>query len=352
MSNAAVSLAQFTAVSSIFDAAEVVLYVADLQTYELLFMNTHAKRLWGVEGAGKRCYDVLQSRQRGPCSFCTNARLVEDGQACAPVVWEFQNTVNRRWYLCIDKAIPWSDGRLVRMEVAIDITDRKADEQFREQYVGLISHDLRAPLSTIGVSAAHLKLLLERSGFAEGAKPLEAIERNTRRMATMIDELLESTRLESGQLTLHKSRFDLGQLAGAVIGQLGASASRPVRFEAQGPAPVIADAGRVERVLENLVGNAFQHSAPESAVTVRIEATQTEAIVAVADRGSGIPAEALARLFQRFYRAPGSRSRDGLGLGLYNSRLIVESHGGRIWAESTPGAGSTFGFALPAAPHA
>jgi two-component system, OmpR family, phosphate regulon sensor histidine kinase PhoR len=346
----AMGLAQFIAVSSIFDAEEMVLYVADMDTHELLFCNSHAERLWGADWAGRRCHAVLQGDAAGPCSFCTNHRLIQDGRAGPPVTWEFQNTVNKRWYLCIDKAIPWSDGRLVRMEVAIDITERKAQEQFREQYIGLISHDLRTPLATIALSASALQLLLEKRGLAEGARPVDAILRNTRRMAEMIEDLLETTRLESGRMKLHKSYFDLSDIVGAVITQLGMQASHPICWEASGPAPVLADAGRIERVLENLLGNAVRYSAPDMPVTVRIQRNGTESMVTVADRGAGIAADELPKLFQRFYRASSSRSIEGLGLGLYNSRLIVESHGGRIWAESELGAGSTFGFALPAGP--
>jgi two-component system phosphate regulon sensor histidine kinase PhoR len=344
---------QFAAVSSIFDAAEMVLYVADMETYELLFMNSQAELLWGKNRAGERCYKVLQAGQSGPCEFCTNARLTENGRPTHPVIWEFQNTANKRWYLCIDKAIPWPDGRQVRMEVAIDVTARKLQEQFREQYVGLISHDLRTPISTIDLSATLLKkLLVERAGLAEAARPVDAILRNTRRMADMIEDLLETTRLESGQLQVHKSPVDLGQLAATVVGQLGTTASRAIRCEASGPAPVLGNAGRIERVLDNLVGNAIRYSPPDSLVRVQIEANETEAIVTVADCGIGIPADELPKLFQRFYRATSNRSANGLGLGLYNSRLIVEQHGGRIWAESSPGAGSTFRFALPLAPLA
>jgi two-component system, OmpR family, phosphate regulon sensor histidine kinase PhoR len=343
-------LEQFTAVSSVFDALEVVLYVADMDTHELLLMNAHAERLWGADGVGKRCYEVLQAGQGGPCAFCTNPQLVRNGQACPPVAWEFQNTVNERWYLCIDRAIPWPDGRLVRMEVAIDVTERKAHEQFREQYVGLISHDLRTPLSGISAWASGLKLLLERHGLAEGAKPVNAILANTRRMADMIDDLLETTRLESGQLQLHPSRLDLNELAAAVAARLGAEASRPIRLDGGRPAPVLADAARLERVLENLVSNALRYSSPDAPVTVRTEGHEAEAVVTVADSGIGIPADELPKLFQRFYRVGNAGSINGLGLGLYNSRLIIEAHRGRIWAESTAGAGSVFGFALPAAP--
>ena len=219
------------------------MYVADMETHELLFLNGYGQGLWGPNSTGQLCHKVLQFGQSTPCSFCTNHRLAENGHACPPVVWEFQNTVNNRWYLCVDKAIPWVGGRLVRMEVAIDVTERKAREQFHEQYVGLISHDLRSPLSSIGSWASVLRLLLEKHGVSEGAKPVDMILRSNRRMAGMIDDLLETTRLESAQLQLHNSRFDLSALASAVIGYLGAESSRPIRFEANGPAPVFADAG-------------------------------------------------------------------------------------------------------------
>jgi two-component system, OmpR family, phosphate regulon sensor histidine kinase PhoR len=337
-------LEQFVAVASLFDAAEMVLYVADMDTHELLFMNSFAERIWGTQHIGEPCYRVLQSGQDHPCEFCTNDRLRSEGEH--PVVWEFQNTRNKRWYLCIDKAIPWPGRRRVRMEVAIDITERKQSEQFREQYIALISHDLRSPISAIDLSASVLQLLHERSGSAEGAPQVATILRSARRMASMIDDLLETTRLESGQLALHTSSFDLGQLAWTVADQFATSTARRMHCEASGPAPVLADADRIERVLENLIGNAMRYSLPDTPISVTIDTADGQVVVAVIDHGIGIAADELPRLFQRFYRASGHHETKGLGLGLYNSRLIIEHHGGRIWAESAPG-GSTFRFALP-----
>lgn len=339
-------LEQFLAVSTLFDAAEMVLYVADMDTHELLFMNPFAERIWGTGWRGQLCYRVLQDGQSKPCAFCTNDRLRE-GSGEHPVVWEFQNTHDQHWYLCIDKAIPWPGRHRVRMEVAIDITERKRHEQFREQYVAMISHDLRSPLSTIDMSASLLKLLHERGAGGDPAPHVDSILRSARRMASMIDDLLETTRLESGQLVLHISNFDLGQLAWTVADQLGRSRSGSLRCEASGPTLVDADAGRIERVLDNLIGNALRYSPPDSPVSVAIEADEHQATVTVTDRGIGVAAEELPKLFQRFYRGRGHGETTGLGLGLYNSRLIIEHHGGRIWAECVAGVGSTFGFTLP-----
>lgn len=114
---------------AIFNAIEGAVYVADMKTYEILAITASEKQFVDHELAGRKCYEYLQKGQRGPCSFCTNDRLIgPDGTPNPPVVWEFQNTRTSKWYLCIDRAIHWPDGRLVRMEIAIDITDRKRTE--------------------------------------------------------------------------------------------------------------------------------------------------------------------------------------------------------------------------------
>jgi PAS domain S-box-containing protein len=115
--------------STIFDSLQALLYVSDLDTYELLYMNAYGEAMFGPKRLGRPCFDVLQTGQSGPCAFCTNDRIVRDGEPLPPYVWEFQNTVTGRWFQCIDRAIRWTDGRLVRMEVAIDISERKRTEE-------------------------------------------------------------------------------------------------------------------------------------------------------------------------------------------------------------------------------
>jgi PAS domain S-box-containing protein len=118
---------RFTAVTNSIDA---IVYVADLETYELLFINQFALDIWGSDCIGKVCWQVLQAGQNGPCYFCTNDKLLDqNGKATGIHVWEFQNTANNQWYMCRDQAIQWPDGRLVRMEVATNITERKLIEQ-------------------------------------------------------------------------------------------------------------------------------------------------------------------------------------------------------------------------------
>lgn len=113
----------------VLDGLDAIVYVADMTTYEVLLLNHYGQQMWG-NIVGRTCWQTLQAGQTGPCSFCTNPRLLlPSGEPAVPIVWEFQNTLNHRWYECRDQAIRWPDGRLVRMEIAADITARKKSEE-------------------------------------------------------------------------------------------------------------------------------------------------------------------------------------------------------------------------------
>jgi diguanylate cyclase (GGDEF)-like protein/PAS domain S-box-containing protein len=122
----------FRSISTVLDSIDALVYVTDMETNEILCINRYGREIWG-DAKGQTCWKVLQSEQSGPCDFCTNHRLLDaEGNPTGVYVWEFQNTVNHRWYQCRDQAIRWVDGRLVRMEIATDITDRKqAEEELR-----------------------------------------------------------------------------------------------------------------------------------------------------------------------------------------------------------------------------
>lgn len=113
---------------TVLNSLDTLVYVADMQSYDLLFVSQHGVKVWG-RPEGKKCYEYLQMGQTSPCGFCTNQKLLDvEGKPSGVLVWEFQNTVTQRWYQCRDQAIQWVDGRLVRLEIAIDITERKRFE--------------------------------------------------------------------------------------------------------------------------------------------------------------------------------------------------------------------------------
>lgn len=112
---------------AVLDNLDALVYVSDLETHELLYMNAYGRKIWGSID-GRKCWEVLQD-SASPCDFCTNHLLIDaEGTPSPPHIWEFQNRLDQRWYQCRDQAIPWIDGRLVRLEIATDITERKEME--------------------------------------------------------------------------------------------------------------------------------------------------------------------------------------------------------------------------------
>ncbi len=235
--------------------------------------------------------------------------------------------------------------------VAQDVTVRRRAERLRfmEEYISLVSHDLRNPLAVVVGQAEWLERALTRKGMAREAAAAEGIRKSGQRMNAMIGDLVESARLEAGAMALNKQPVDLVGLVTDLVQRVGTAEDRErIEVVTVTKLPrVLADPDSVERAIVNLLTNALKYSPPTSPVILRVGREDGEALISVTDYGVGIPPEDLPHLFQRFYRAKTAKEAGGLGLGLYITRLIVEGHGGRIWVESELGKGSTFSFTLP-----
>lgn len=240
-----------------------------------------------------------------------------------------------------------------RVGAVLEVRDRSSEvraEEARRDFVALIAHDLRTPLASVQGEQQLLQRRLERAGDSDVrvVRGLESIGRGARRMDAMIQELLEASRLESGVVPLRMAPIDISGLVAQVVGQLPGDARERVTIAAEPTVVAFADPQRIERVIDNLLSNAVKYSAPNAAIRIDVRRGDGEAIVAVVDRGRGVAPDQLARLFQRFVRLEGAPADPGgLGLGLYIARLIVEAHGGRVWAESEVGRGTTIGFTVP-----
>jgi len=231
------------------------------------------------------------------------------------------------------------------------VADLRQLGETREEEIKLISHDLRAPLTIILGQAQMLTRLLDTGSVEAARRACDAIIRGTRRMNALIQDLVDAARLEARPVQLRPEPVNLASFAGDLTAHLaGVLPAERIRVETAPSLPLVsADPARLERILANLLSNALKYSPPESQITVRVQpGSPGEALVSVADLGIGIAADELPRLFQRFYRTRETGSTEGLGLGLYITRKLVEAHGGRIWAESPgPGQGATFYFTLP-----
>jgi len=224
-------------------------------------------------------------------------------------------------------------------------------EQSRRDLLANVSHELKTPITAI---RAHLENLLDG---VEQPDPttLQVMLTQTERLGRLIEQLLELSRLESGELPLLREETPLAPLVTQVLSEIEVARSdRGVAVESALPTDLPAvdvDRERVHQVLFNLVDNAVRFTPAGGAVTVSAHAYNGSVEIRVADTGVGIPPEHLPRLFERFYRADPSRSREdgGTGIGLAIARSVVEAHGGHIKAESELGTGSVFTFDLPVA---
>ncbi len=234
------------------------------------------------------------------------------------------------------------------------LTERaRSDEALntRDIFLAMVSHDLRTLLGGIAM-AAQLLVRDAPGGAGKVVSRAETIQRSAARMNRLIGDLVDVASIEAGKLQVALAKGDLRALIRESVEVFQGSAdAHGIRLTAlvDGP-PLLArfDHERILQVVANLLGNAIKFSPPGARISIRASCSGGEARVAVADTGPGIRAENLEVIFGKFWQA-GRRDRKGLGLGLYISRCIVEAHGGRIWAESAEGAGSTLIFALPAA---
>lgn len=246
-----------------------------------------------------------------------------------------------------------SQGNIIgASKIARDISEKKRDEMRKNDFIGMVSHELKTPLTSLTtlVQVAHAKLKNSPDTFLAGA--MEKAELQAKKMANMINGFLNVSRLESGKIKIDKQLFDVEELIKEVLNDTEMLFSlRDIKFVPCRPVFINADHDKISSVIINLISNAVKYSAKDKPIEVKCEPVGNQVVISITDEGIGIKPTDAERLFERYYRVDNNQTKhiSGFGIGLYLSAEIVERHDGKIWVESEPGKGSTFYFSLPLA---
>jgi len=254
-----------------------------------------------------------------------------------------------RWVRALGNLTPDISGEFSAFTgVVMDITDQKEDELRKNDFIGMVSHELKTPLTSLNGYLQVLQRKADKNGDIASTRAFEQPLKQVRQMTTMINGFLNVSRFDSGKIHIEKSEFDLAGLMEEIQQEhLVLYSSHRVVFDLLEQLKVSADRAKIAQVLNNLISNAVKYSASGSEILVSSRVVGHVAQVKVSDQGIGIRPEDVERLFERYYRVENNSNISGFGIGLYLSAEIVERHGGRIWVESELGKGSNFYFELP-----
>lgn len=320
--------------ATVLDSLDALVYVADMKTYELLFLNKYALKIVG-DVNGKRCWQSLQNGQTGPCAFCSNDQLLRhDGTPDEPVIWEFQNTVNQRWYLIQDSAIKWVDGRIVRLEIATDITKNKETEgqlrhlerqimEISEREREHIGHELHDGLGQQLTGIAFLSKALTQKLAAQNLK--EATDSN--QIVTLINQSIsEARQLARGLQPVEIAEHGLMSALEELSANIEKTYSIQCKFISHAPVALRDDAAanHLYRIAQEATNNAITHGHAKH-VSIELSTHQGRIQLVIHDDGSGFQPEQI--------------SADA-GMGLQIMRYRANLIGASLDIESAPGNGT------------
>ncbi len=359
---------------TILDSLNSMVYVADMDTYEILYLNKYGREIWG-DICGKTCWQSLQTGQDGPCAFCTNDRLVgKDGKPLEPYVWEYRNTLDNEWYECRDQAIRWLDGRIVRMEIASNITQRKLAEEQKAELEEKLRQALKMEaIGTLAGGIAHdfNNILSAILGYAELAKEsdlsipeiyarLDKVMQAGHRAKELVKQILAFSR----QAATERIVVHPGSLVIEAVKMLRSTLPTTIdivhRIDPKA-GPVFADPTQIHQILMNLGTNAFHamentggrleivleetaFSGPDPANEPGIEAGKYVQLT-ICDTGTGIDPEIKDKIFDPYFTT--KEAGKGTGMGLAVAHGIIKSYGGTISIDSQLGKGTAVHVFLP-----
>ncbi|HUV62060.1 MAG TPA: ATP-binding protein [Thermoplasmata archaeon] len=348
---------------TMLSALEASVYVADMDTYEILAVNRMIEDGYGQDLVGRKCYEALQTDQNGPCPFCTNDRLMVDGIPTEPYSWKFRNTKTGRWYNCVDKAIRWPDGRHVRIELAFDITDSEnalaAAEAANRQvqlYNDLLLHDLGNYANTI---KGYIDLALDDNDLKDDLrKSISSAGSQAAKCMQLLAKIKKFSKMQSAADEAREVK-DLNDLLDEAIAESQAISDgvTPKISKAYDNEPHKARVGAfAKEIFLNLLTNAMKYGEGKD-IEISVDDDSIGGThawkVTVSDHGPGIAPDEREKIFKRYSRLDISKKMKGTGLGLSIAKTLADRYGGDLSmgdrVEGDYSKGASFSVRLPKA---
>ena len=309
------------------------------------------------EVLGRECFRLLNLQDMEGRSLCNRQCPMLMNSEAGGAIFEQQGKIRTKDGQYIDVAMVYSiirspEGKPINAVVNVrDISQLREIENLRETFLSMLGHELQTPLSIIKGYASTLSRNEGRWNKETLRQGLSVIEEESDRLGKVMNKLILASRMSTGTLTLNKEPLHLPSLASKVVRRLRAVTNIhtfEIDFVPDFPS-VLAEPELMEEVLTNLVENAIKYSPEGGRITISGRWDDNQVRVTVDDEGVGIPVREQERIFERFYRVDVEQARkvQGVGLGLYICKSIIEAHGGKIEVSSRPGKGSRFSFVLP-----
>jgi two-component system CheB/CheR fusion protein len=256
-----------------------------------------------------------------------------------------------RWISVFGRAFYNAKGEPIQAAgVSFDITDRKLSDRHKDEFIAIASHELKTPITSISSYTEVLKEMVEEENIASAKEILPRLGAQVERLTGLVMDLLDVTKINEGQMKLHREEIDINDLLKKCVGEIQRTLKKHQLQLNLNPCPhVIADVNRIEQVVLNLISNAVKYSPEFAKIDISTRKSEDKVVVSIQDFGIGMPEVTRKKVFDRFFRDNDNTipTSPGMGLGLFIAADIVKRHGGEIWVKSEQGEGSIFYFSLP-----
>ncbi len=342
----------------------ISLKAADLGTFDWhldtneLDWDKRAREMYSLPDDLKASYhdvflNIINQDDRMKVEKVVDQSMLKDSDGNIDVEYRATGVEDKitRWIRATGKTIFNADYQPNRIIGTLqDVTKIKNEQKRKDEFMGVVAHELRTPVTSLKAFAQFLMRKTEVSGDLKSVELLSKMEKQIDKLNLLIQDLLDVTKVEEGKIQLREANYNFIELLNEIIEQLQSTTTKEIqRIDSVNEAFVFGDRDRIGQVLINLISNAVKYTPGNEQIKIFVETTNDELICTIKDKGIGISKDNQKNIFDRYYRAVEGHSDTfpGLGLGLYISAEIIKRQHGKIWVQSEKNKGSEFSFSIP-----